>query len=471
MSEYGFNILRDNGFKIVVVDGKVTGFQIRVTVSYYRGIQLSQVGGYRVFVDGEEFGMDKITMSIDGENFYNAAQLAQMSDVSWDFGVRAYLRIEKPGGLSRGRHIIKVMANVMVPYLGPNGIWSWQTRDMTMVAPEVSEPDSPIQYGVSLYSYQIEQLNRQLTLEEMFEEVRDLGADGIEIIPQAQIPDFWNMSDEFVENWHYLLNKYNLKPIAFDSFCEENTLYKLSGRVLTLDEKIDIQKKFMDQAVKLGFRKTRSQMWDPKILEAMIPYAEEKDLVIGIEIHQPMKIKSDRLQGIIDMIEKTGSKYLRLVPDFGIWQKIAPHIILEMHTRDGAHWELIKLAQELTDQGVSRDELFAKIREKGGCDADIEAAGRIFGNSYDNPEDLKDIVPYISHIHGKVWQMEEDLEECSIDYANPLRVLLENGWRGYINSEYEGGRHTQGAYEVRGIEQVRRHQAMIRNYVTKYTQK
>ena len=53
--------------------------------------------------------------------------------------------------------------------------------------------------------------------------------------------------------------------------------------------------------------------------------------------------------------------------------------------------------------------------------------------------------------------------------TDPLRVLLENGYRGYINTEYEGGRHTQGAYEVRGIEQVRRHQAMIRNYVTKYT--
>ena len=44
MPEYGCNILRDNGFKNVIQDGKVTGFQIRVTVSYYRGIQLSQVG-------------------------------------------------------------------------------------------------------------------------------------------------------------------------------------------------------------------------------------------------------------------------------------------------------------------------------------------------------------------------------------------------------------------------------------------
>lgn len=468
MSEYSFNILRDNGFKNVVEDGKVTGFQIRVTVSYYRGIQLSQVGGYRVVVDGEEFTMDKIRMSLDGETFYNKEQLAQMYDVAWPFGQRAYLRIEKPGGLSRGRHYVTVDSRVMVPYLGPNGIVSSQTRNMTMVAPEASDPGQ-IKYGVSLYSYQVEQLNRVLTLEEMFEEVRDAGCDGVEIIPQAAVPDIWNMTNEFIDNWFYLLDKYSLKPVAFDSFCEENTIYKLSGREPSFEDKMAIQKRFLDQAAKLGFHRTRSQIWDLKLLEAVLPYAEEKDIVIGLEIHQPNTIKGERIQSVIEMIEKTGSKHLRLVPDFGIWQKWAPPIILEMHSRDGARKILMDLAQKLTDEGASREELFAKIKENGGNAADLEAAGRIFGNSYDDPEDLKSIIPYIGHVHGKVWQIEENLEECSINYEDPMRILIENGYSGYINTEYEGCRHTQGAYEVRGMEQVRRHQAMLRNYVAKYS--
>lgn len=468
MPEYGKNILRDNGFKNIVQDGKVTGFQIRVTVSYYRGIQLSQVGGYKVYADGEEFTMDKIRMSIDGEHFYSADELAKMWDTTWEFGTRAYLRVEKPGGLSRGMHDIKVVSRVMVPYMGPNGVTTRQEEKMTMVASEASPADSPIKYGVSLYSYQIEVLNRQLTLEECFEEVRDAGCDGIEIIPQATIPNFWHMDDRFVDRWFTALDRYGVKPVAFDSFSEENTLFKLSGRVLTLEDRIDVQKRFIDAAARLGFHKTRSQMWDPQILEAVLPYAEEKDVCIGLEVHAPMKITSERVQNAIEMIQKTGSKHLALVPDFGIYEKEAPPIVLAMHIRDGAHPDLIELAKELKAGGADRDEIMAKITEKGGNEEDKAAAGRISNNSYDDPENLKDVIPYISHLHGKVWQMEENLEDCCLDYANPLRVLVQNGFSGYIDTEYEGNRHTQDLGPVRGIEQVRRHHAMMRSYVDQY---
>ena len=468
MPEYGKNILRDNGFKNIVLDGIVTGFQIRLTVSYYRGIQLSQVGGYRLIVDGEEFTMDKIRMSIDGEHFYNARELAEQSDTTWEFGSRAYLRVEKPGGLSRGMHEVTVYSTVMVPYMGPNGITTHQTEMMTMVAPEASAKESPIRYGVSLYSYQIEVLNRQLTLEETFEEVRDAGADGVEIIPQATIPNFWHMDDRFVDEWFRLLDKYGLKPVAFDSFCEENTLVKMSGRVLSLEEKIEVQKKFIDAAARLGFHKTRSQMWDEQILDAVLPYAEEKDVCIGVEVHAPMKITSERVQRIVEKIQKTGSKHLALVPDFGIYEKEAPPVVLAMHIRDGAHEDLIAYAKELKAAGAGRDEIIAKITEKGGNDEDRAAAGRISNNSYDDPENLKGVIPYISHLHGKVWQMEEDLEDCCLDYANPLRVLVQNGFSGYIDTEYEGNRHTQDLGPVRGIEQVRHHHAMMRSYVDKY---
>ena len=468
MAEYGKNILRDNGFKNVIQDGIVIGFQIRITVSYYRGIQLSQVGGYRVYADGEEFTMDKIRMSIDGVHFYCAAELAQMDDTTWEFGTRAYLRVEKPGGLGRGMHDIKVVSTVMVPYMGPNGVTTYQEEKMTMVAPEASPADSPIRYGVSLYSYQIEVLNRQLTLEECFEEVRDAGCDGVEIIPQATIPNFWHMDDRFVDTWFTLLDRYGLKPVAFDSFCEENTLVKMSGRVLTTEEKIEVQKKFIDAAARLGFHKTRSQIWDDEILDAVLPYAEEKDVCIGVEVHAPMKITSERVVKVIDKIQKTGSEYLKLVPDFGIYEKEAPPVVIDMHIRDGAHPELIELARELRAAGAERDEILAKITEKGGNDEDRAAAGRICNNSYDDPENLKDIIPYISHLHGKVWEMEEDLEDCCLDYANPLRVLVQNGFSGYIDTEYEGNRHTQDLGPVRGIEQVRRHHTMMRNYVDRY---
>lgn len=87
------------------------------------------------------------------------------------------------------------------------------------------------------------------------------------------------------------------------------------------------------------------------------------------------------------------------------------------------------------------------------------------------PEDLKDIIPYILSIHGKFYEMTPVAGKSghyvdeSIDYANPFRILKENGYDGYINSEYEGqgfmqdGTRAQMADER---EQVRRHHQMMR---------
>jgi hypothetical protein len=40
--------------------------------------------------------------------------------------------------------------------------------------------------------------------------------------------------------------------------------------------------------------------------------------------------------------------------------------------------------------------------------------------------------------------------------------LREAGYSGYINSEYEGQRLTQDAFETDSCEQVRRHHVMLR---------
>ena len=42
------------------------------------------------------------------------------------------------------------------------------------------------------------------------------------------------------------------------------------------------------------------------------------------------------------------------------------------------------------------------------------------------------------------------------------RLLIEGGYKGYIDSEYEGNRWIQDAHEVDSTEQVRRHQVMLK---------
>ena len=132
MPEFGNSIICEQGFKNIYENGEITGFQVRVRISYYRGIWLSLLDGYDIIVDGESFTSDDVSFSLDGESFYEIKNLGKYTDIRWEFGEKAYLHIRKPGGLSRGLHKIKVTQHINVPYL-PFSTAFYQTKEMTIV--------------------------------------------------------------------------------------------------------------------------------------------------------------------------------------------------------------------------------------------------------------------------------------------------------------------------------------------------
>ncbi len=105
----------------------------------------------------------------------------------------------------------------------------------------------------------------------------------------------------------------------------------------------------------------------------------------------------------------------------------------------------------------------------GGNDAELRIAGPsgIYHGSYNNanrnkPEALAQYIPYIKHVHGKFWEMTEDLKEYSIPYDKVIPVLIKGGFDGFICSEYEGDRSV-----FRGQIQLRRQHYMIRQLLAK----
>ena len=84
------------------------------------------------------------------------------------------------------------------------------------------------------------------------------------------------------------------------------------------------------------------------------------------------------------------------------------------------------------------------------------------------------LMPYIISIHGKFYHMTEipnrpgEFEDCSIDYEGPITYLKEAGYKGYINSEYEGQRFYQDLpleQLVDEVDQVRKHQEMLKRLI------
>ncbi len=461
MPEYGGNILLPQGFRNYEAAGQVAGFQVRVVISYYRGVPYSLIGGFTVVVDGIAYGPEMISFSVDGVDFIPLAELGSRTGDVWEFGVRAYLRVRKDGGLSRGMHDVTVVERVDVPYL-PFTTENAQTRRLALAD---KGRDSRIRLGVSLYSYQIEYLTHAMSLEECIEAVSDMGADGVEIIPQSMIPGCFAHDEAFLRQWFSWMGRYGTKPIAIDAFNEENKLFAKLGRKATFEETVEIQKGYIDLAHRLGCRYIRTQSTDEALLDVLVPYAERRDVILGREIHAPQSIRSEMVERIVSYVQRTGTRHLGLIPDFGIWQRKAPPTVLEMHIRDGASRALVELAQELDAKGQGLDAVTAEIRARGGNPHDLAAVRRICTNRYDDPELLRGILPYVCGFHGKFWEVGEDLRESCIDYENPLRILVEEGFSGYINSEYEGNRHIQDLGPVPGVEQVRRQHAMIRTLV------
>ena len=110
--------IQSRGFRNISQDGKITGFQVPIRLTYYRGVWLSQLRPATVTVDGEVFENDQITWTIGGKT-YSQTDLANHSDVNWSVMEPAILTINKPGGLGLGIHEVEVIYTYSASYMPP----------------------------------------------------------------------------------------------------------------------------------------------------------------------------------------------------------------------------------------------------------------------------------------------------------------------------------------------------------------
>lgn len=86
-----------------------------------------------------------------------------------------------------------------------------------------------------------------------------------------------------------------------------------------------------------------------------------------------------------------------------------------------------------------------------------------FADGYENEplSILDEYMPYIFHVHFKLFEMTED-GEYSMDYREILQYLHDHDYDGYVSTEYEGNRWTMPGSPTVEKEQVLLHQRYIR---------
>ena len=118
-------------FKNVIQAGNVTGFQIGVRLSYYRGIVLSLVDSLDLTVDGETFPPESATVTVGGKTF-PLAGLKNEPVAKWEFGEVGILTIHKPGGLKPGTHTLNLREHLNISYV-PTGFSGEDTKVIPLV--------------------------------------------------------------------------------------------------------------------------------------------------------------------------------------------------------------------------------------------------------------------------------------------------------------------------------------------------
>ena len=277
--------------------------------------------------------------------------------------------------------------------------------------------------GIALYSYSAE-YGMTKDLKDCFEDMYDMGAHGLEILANTHIENYPNPTDEWVEEWFRLLDKYEIVPVEYGNWIDS---HMLGYRDLTTEESYELLARDMRLAHRLGFTVMRTKMpvisskLDPvenwrEIIKMALPLAEELNIKMCPEIHAPTNLDSEMVRNFVEFIEETETKNFGLNIDFGVFQN--------------------------------------------NFDKEPPERRHFMGSK---PEEIIPLLPYVYCCHAKFNDMSDDFEETTIPYKEVVDIMKEHGWDGYLLSEYEGRDKYDLGYEVG--QTLRKHHIMLKRYL------
>lgn len=320
-----------------------------------------------------------------------------------------------------------------------------------------------MKFGTTLFSHTLEWLSREYTLEQMLARIHVEGiGPGVEIIGFQTIRNFPLISDESARELRDLMDRYELTPTCLGANID---VALRRDRYLTTDETVDYVAAQIAAADKLGFPVLRVQMTArPEVMRKLAPIAEKANVKLGMELHSPYTNQHPAVLALRELYEELDSPALGYIPDFGTTMRDIPPGLLDSFRKEGMPEMLIELIREIWHADTPTPQKFAEVQARGtALGATPQQLGRLNMTlsmfSKQSPEQWRDVMPRVVHIHGKFYGFDENGEEPSLDYAALMRVFRDGGYGGTMSSEWEGHAYTD---EFTGFEMVRQHQALCR---------
>ncbi|UUT36137.1 sugar phosphate isomerase/epimerase family protein [Microbacterium elymi] len=327
---------------------------------------------------------------------------------------------------------------------------------------------TPIQ-GVTLYSFTRAFHGREYDLEGLIRKVAaDGNGPGLEIIGFSSFRGFPAVDDSFAGRFRDLVDEVGLVQTSL-AINADIGIHR--DRLLNQDELVEYMRRQIEAAAKLGFPIARVQISiEPDSMERLAPVAERYGVTLALEVHADQYASHPRILALRDRYEKVGSPFLGFTADWGATTTGFAPSLIEAYRRRGASDELLSEVVALWDEfyraGPPADQaehgqrfgrFIALGAENGrpdlGIDFGINGTG-LFGPA--RVDDWLEIMPWIRHVHGKFFGIDESGEEPSVPVRGLIRLLVENGYNGAISSEYEGWHwnHWQSPFDIVAAEQA-----------------
>ena len=325
---------------------------------------------------------------------------------------------------------------------------------------------SKIKRGVSLYSFQEEMFLGQMTVEDCVSFAASIGATGIEVLPEQNMPTFPHLSDADVEEWKAMVARHGCHFTAYDMFLDTKLR---KDRLMSDDEQVESIVRDLKLCNRLGIRNMRVLVFvRPDILGRCVPYAEELDVHMGVEVHAPWHLEHAWILRTIDEADRLGTRHLGILPDMGIFMKHFSPVHRARFERQGARPEVAQFIVDQHEQKIMAEYTIYEVAVKmQGNKAEVAMAETLRHAPYANPKRLPDYAPYFHHIQAKFYEMNEDCTDPSIAYEDVIDALVGCGWEGTLSSEYEGNRWVQDVQNIDSREQVRRQHVMFERLIAK----
>ncbi|WP_125130605.1 sugar phosphate isomerase/epimerase [Microbacterium sp. 10M-3C3] len=337
-----------------------------------------------------------------------------------------------------------------------------------MTVQQAEGSGTPIQ-GVTLYSFTRAFHGREYDLEQLIRKVADEGyGPGLEIIGFSSFRGFPDIDDAFAGRFSDLIDEVGL---VRTSLAVNADIGIHRDRLLNQDELIEYMRRQIAAAAKLGFPIARVQIsLTPDSMAQLAPIAEDYGVTLALEVHADQYASHPRILALRDRYEEVGSPFLGFTMDWGATVSGFAPSLIEAYRRRGASEELlaavVQLWNDFYEQGPPADQAehgqrFGRFiglahqhgRPDLGIDMGINGTG-LFGPA--RVDDWLEIMPWIRHVHGKFFGIDENHQEPSVPVADLVTLLVENGYSGAISSEYEGWHwnHWQNPFEIIRDEQA-----------------